>query len=255
MFLFGLSPVLAAVAIVPAIILLVYIYKLDRLEKEPRKLLFSLFILGALSTLPASLIETIGDLIMENSFIYGENAYNAVYYFIVVALTEELMKFLVLYFRTVKDPAFNCRFDGVVYGVFVSLGFAAAENIMYVAEYGLATGLLRAVTAIPGHACDGVFMGMWYGMSKFHMRRGNSERALYCSVMTIAVPFLIHGAYDYIATGSTMRGALLFIAYIAVLFIVSWRTVKRSAANDMYIGEDVRFAGYGGSDSGFDNRV
>ena len=87
-------------------------------------------------------------------------------YFGVVAFSEEGAKYFLLKRRTWNSAAFNCQFDGVVYAVFVSLGFALWENISYVLMYGLSTALVRAVTAVPGHACFGVFMGVWYGLAK-----------------------------------------------------------------------------------------
>lgn len=89
----------------------------------------------------------------------SSTAYNVLLYFVVVALSEEGFKYLLLKKRTWYSSEFNCQFDGVVYAVFVALGFALWENISYVLMYGLGTAAVRAVTAVPGHACFGVFMG------------------------------------------------------------------------------------------------
>ncbi len=77
-------------------------------------------------------------------------AYNVLLYFVVVALSEEGFKYLLLKKRTWYSSEFNCQFDGVVYAVFVALGFALWENISYVLMYGLGTAAIRAVTAVPG---------------------------------------------------------------------------------------------------------
>ena len=104
--------------------------------------------------------------------------YDALLYFGVVAVSEEGFKFLLLHRRTWRESEFDCCFDGVVYAVFLSLGFALWENIRYVLAYGFATAVARALTAVPGHACFGVFMGAWYGAARREAAlAGNGRRA------------------------------------------------------------------------------
>ena len=133
---YGTNPILMIAAIVPAVFLMRQVYRADRLEKEPPRLLISLAFMGIISTIIAVILETIGQYIISplnpNSIIY-----NAILYFIIVAFSEEWAKYVVLKLRTWKHPAFNCQFDGVVYSVFVGLGFALWENIQYVSMYGL----------------------------------------------------------------------------------------------------------------------
>ena len=150
--------ILVAAAVIPAVYLMVRVYRADRLEKEPAGLLIGLLILGVISTTLAGITEELGDAFLEEIFPQGGLLYDALLYFIVVALSEEGFKYLLLKIRTWKSPHFNCQFDGVVYAVFVSLGFALWENIAYVLRYGFGTAVARAVTAVRGHACFGVFM-------------------------------------------------------------------------------------------------
>ena len=157
--------IMIAAAVLPAMVLLIYVYRKDVTEKEPGNLLVNLLLLGALSTVFASITELLGQYVLDSISFESETLKNAILYFIVVALSEEGFKYLLLRYRTWKEPNFNCTFDGVVYAVFVSMGFAIIENIKYVFAYGLATALVRAVTAVPGHACFGVFMGVFYGLA------------------------------------------------------------------------------------------
>ena len=166
MFLFYVNPILIAAAIIPAIVLLRFVYKEDRLDKESPGLLLSLVIFGILSTFAAIVTEQIGEAILGILLPQSSTAYNVLLYFVVVALSEEGFKYLLLKKRTWYSGEFNCQFDGVVYAVFVALGFALWENISYVLMYGLGTAAVRAVTAVPGHACFGVFMGTFYGLAK-----------------------------------------------------------------------------------------
>lgn len=177
MFLFYVNPILIAAAVIPAIVLLRFVYKEDRLDKESPGLLLSLVIFGILSTFAAIVTEQIGETVLTLLLPQNSTAYNALLYFVVVALSEEGFKYLLLKKRTWYSGEFNCQFDGIVYAVFVSLGFALWENISYVLMYGLGTAAIRAVTAVPGHACFGVFMGAFYGLAKRYDNFGDEYRS------------------------------------------------------------------------------
>lgn len=137
--------------------------------------------------------------------------------------------------NTWKNPEFNCQYDGVVYAVFVSLGFALWENISYVLSYGFATALVRAVTAIPGHACFGVFMGVFYGIAKKLDNRGDDSFSGVYRFLAVLIPVTLHGAYDFIATRGSAAGGWYFIPFVAVLFIVSFIITSRTSKKDRYI--------------------
>ena len=229
------NPVLIAAAVLPALYLLYCIYQADRVEKEPAGLLVSLAISGIIATFLAMVTESIGYMVVGSVFWEGSVLYNFFFYFFVVALSEEGFKYLLLKKRTWNSPAFNCRFDGVVYAVFVSLGFALWENISYVGLYGLEVALLRAVTAIPGHACFGVFMGVWYGLAKKFDMYGNEEKAKRYRKLAVICPILLHGSYDFIASMENSWFTLIFIAFIAGLFHISLRMVRQQATRDHYL--------------------
>lgn len=230
------SPILIAAAAVPAIVLLGYIYRKDRLEKESWRILIKLVIMGIISTALAIVTEQLGSAILDSTLYPDSIAYGVLMYFGVVACSEEGFKYLLLRRKTWRSPEFNCQFDGVVYAVFVSLGFALWENIGYVAMYGFSTALARALTAVPGHACFGVFMGAWYGMAKKYDNQGSEAMCRRCRRRAFWLPVMIHGAYDFIASGYT--GLVWeFFVFIIVLFILALRKVKKLSAEDEYIDD------------------
>jgi len=225
--------VLVVAAVVPALFLMLRAYKSDRLEKEPPSLLWRLAIAGVLSSLIALVVERLLGYVLSAAVAQDSKLYDVLLYFVVVAFGEEGAKYFMLKRRTWRSPEFNCQYDGVVYALFVSLGFALWENISYVMTYGFSTALIRAVTAIPGHACFGVFMGAFYGMAKRRANDGDAAGSKALRVLAVLIPALLHGAYDYIA--STDGSILGFIAFIVVLFIVSFILIGRMAKNDRYI--------------------
>lgn len=241
MAIYYIDPVLAAAAIIPAVVLLIKVYQADRLEKEPVSLILSLVFFGVLSTAIAMVLEQVGTAVLGNYLPEGSVAYNAVLYFGIVAFSEEGAKYILLKKRTWRDINFNCQFDGVVYGMSVSLGFALWENLGYVAMYGFGTALVRAVTAVPGHACFGVFMGAWYGMAKRWEGAGFERRSKTCRTMALLLPALIHGCYDFIATYEDAGASGIFAVFVVLLFVVSLILVRRLSANDRYINNSGRF--------------
>ena len=236
--LFYTNPILIAAAIIPAVWLLRYVYRADVLEKEPKGLLLSLVLQGIFATFLALLTERVGDAILYLLFQEESLLYHFLLYFVVVALSEEGFKYLLLYRRTWHSPEFNCRFDGVVYAVFVSLGFALWENIQYVTMYGLGTAAVRALTAVPGHACFGVFMGAWYGMARWHENYGEYDKSKSYRRLALIVPTLLHGCYDFIATISGTLFGMIFVVFVVLMFAAARRTVMRLSQDDRYIDND-----------------
>ena len=84
----------------------------------------------------------------------------------------------------------------MVYAVFVSLGFAAFENVQYVFHYGLSVALPRA---------------LWAG---------------YLSAVAL------HGCYDACAMNGGRLATILFVLFVALLYFAVLRRVKREAAHD-----------------------
>lgn len=227
--------ILIAAAVIPAIALLVFVYKSDRVERESRSLIGRLIMMGIVSTFIAIMCENLGSAILGLFFSRATRLYNILLYFVVVGLSEEASKFTVLDRVTWDNVEFNCKFDGIVYAVTVSLGFALWENIDYVLSYGFGTALLRAVTAVPGHACFGVFMGAWYGMAKRCELRGDLEDCKTCRKLCIIMPAFLHGCYDYIASSDSTGSFLIFVVFVVIMFVISYAVVKRLSARDAYL--------------------
>ena len=226
---------LVIAAVLPAVWLMVKVYRSDRLEREPPRLLIGLALLGMISTALAGMAEQLGARILALFLEDGGLAYNALFFFLVVGPAEEGFKFAVLRWRTWKHPAFDCQYDGVVYAVFVSLGFALWENIGYVLLYGFQTAVTRALTAVPGHACFGVFMGVWYGVARRRSLNGDEEGAKKALRLCVIVPALLHGLYDFIASLRSGIFVLVFLAFVAAMFLTALRIVRRTARRDDYL--------------------
>lgn len=219
-------------AVLPAVFLMRYIYYEDTVEKEPRELLIRLVLLGVAAALVSIFLESLGKNLLSSLVDESSPVYTVVFAFVVVAVVEEGTKFYFLKRRTWNDPNFNYRFDGIVYAVFVSLGFAAFENISYVMGYGLTVAVPRAILAIPGHMGFAVFMGLFYGRAKLYENSGNMKMRnldLWAGYLSAV---LLHGLYDTCVMIGNVLCAVLFVAYVVLMYIVVIRLVKRESATD-----------------------
>jgi protease PrsW len=217
--------ILLAIATAPAFAWMIYIYLKDRHEKEPLGLLFKCFIAGCFSVIPAVLLESYGQFMGHG---ISTNSYNTfVFAFFVVGLSEEASKLLMVLLLAYRRKEFNEPFDGIVYCLMVSMGFAMVENILYVFSGenhadSVRIGILRVFTAVPAHATFSIIMGYFLGLSKFR----ENATAFYI-LLALAGAVLFHGAYDYFFMEVNYPGIFIggFVSLIVAL-LLSRKAIK-----------------------------
>ncbi len=216
--------ILISVALAPVIVLLIYVYNRDKYEKEPKRLLTKVFFFGILSVIPVYFIETALTNYWHTKYALPTMQLNTAAYdaFVVAAFTEEFFKILVFFIFIWKNKNFNEKFDGIVYAVFISMGFAAAENLLYVLGSGFGTGIIRAFTAVPAHAIFAVTSGYFLAFAKFKP----SGKVFYL-FLALAVPVLFHGIYDFILLAKNDLLLLIFIPYVIFILILALKGMKK----------------------------
>ena len=234
--------ILAFLAVLPAAVLLIVIYKLDNIEKEPVSLMAKVFGFGALSVISAILMEMAGSAILS-LFFRTENAlYNAIMYFCVVGFSEEIGKFVALKLGTWKNREFNFSFDGIVYGACATLGFATVENIMYCFQYGLSVAITRAIMSVPGHCIFGVFMGIYYGMAKRCELNGDEEGKKKNIFKSLLIPILLHGTYDFCLSYQYDGIMLVFIVFEIAMVTAAIKRVLKMSKTDSPLAPEMQMA-------------
>lgn len=203
---------LLIIALAPILIILIYVYVRDKYEKEPIGLLIKALVAGAFTVIPIIFVEKVLQAKGVSLTGYSSVVYTA---FVVAAFSEEVFKFIALYLLIWKNKEFNEKFDGIVYAVFISLGFAAVENVMYVFQHGHTTGIARALTAVPGHALFGVAMGYYFGLAKLSQK--NKTKNFF---LALIVPIGLHGLYDFILM---TEHEYLIVAFIPFLYFL-WKS-------------------------------
>ena len=261
---------LAIAALIPAAVLCVYVFKKDRVEKEPLGLLLLLLALGAVSCYPAAWAErAIGNVAAELFQPFDVSADAGVQLtskmyeiyllfdnFVRVALVEEGIKWAILLVVTRKSRHFNSLFDGLIYAVFVSLGFAALENVFYVTRYGWMNALTRAVLSVPGHMFFGVIMGYYYSMWHAYGKAREWEIGLRAEgsihsvaplfsgrrflVLSLLIPVLCHGWYDYCCSTDFSWATTALMLFVAFLYVYCFGKIGSMSRGDM---KDIHFVG------------
>lgn len=210
------------ISVIPVVIILLYVYIRDRKKPEPFIELIKAFFAGVIIVLP---ILFFGDLLPDfKDYSNGIEASLKVAFYS-AAIPEEGLKFLAFYFLIWRNKEFNEYFDGIVYAVFISLGFACFENILYVSEGGISVAIARAFTAVPAHAIFGILMGYFFALAKY-----KHNYRLLGILNAFIVPVIVHGLYDFFImaysnlsnSGNETISILFFVAFW-IFFIYSWK--------------------------------
>jgi RsiW-degrading membrane proteinase PrsW (M82 family) len=216
-------------AAAPVIAVIIYIYIKDKYEKEPKLLLLYSFLLGTIvSVLISSILYVIYDVLLPhpdklNIFHQFLKA------FFMIGLVEEFSKYIIVRYYAQPKKAFNEPFDGIIYAVMVSMGFAFVENVLYVFNGGVQVALLRAITAIPAHAVFAIIMGYFMGIAKF------SNHKVKWNLAGLSLAILFHGSYDFFLFINFIPGFSIgaFIA-LGIGIILARKAIKNHQNNSKF---------------------
>ena len=205
--------IVLAAALLPAILLWIYIWKQDP-QPEPTNRLVKAVLYGVVIFIPVGILEMAIKQVLfggEPITVFG----TTVMAFFVAAIPEESFKLLALWLVLRKNPCFDEHFDGIVYAVCVGLGFAAVENVLYVIgsqENWFSVAIARSLLAVPGHYAFGVLMGYYYSVYHFV---DHSPRTAACVLL---VPVLAHGVYDTLALSGLADATTGGLAFIILIY-------------------------------------
>jgi RsiW-degrading membrane proteinase PrsW (M82 family) len=194
-----------------------YFYIRDRYDTEPLRMVGKLFLIGMLSALPVMYgVHWVGN------YISSPYAHTI----LVVAVVEELSKFLLTYWFAVRHHEFDEEYDGIVYAVATSLGFATVENIIKVLALGWDAIPFRTLFTVPGHALFGVIMGYYLGKAKF--ADSNRKRVMF-GLLAFGYPWLVHSTYDSLLISEQTWLVALTIPFMIGLWINGLRKVREAS--------------------------
>jgi protease PrsW len=222
--------VFVAIAVLPAILLITWLYMQDKIHPEPKRAVYRLFLLGAAVVLPAGLLEQK----MMNADLPHSTGVRVTLMtaFFVAGMIEEFLKAAVFERAALQKGLIKYPIDAIVYAGAVGLGFATVENILYVTSSGFSTALLRSVTAVPAHFMFAILMGHFFAESVWNQKR----RAL-----GYIVPAIAHGIYDSFALSNGWLMDVFLVIYLLILMEISLRLIDKAkqlhpAKADMALG-------------------
>ncbi|MBA2879148.1 RsiW-degrading membrane proteinase PrsW (M82 family) [Anoxybacillus kamchatkensis] len=200
--------------IAPGLALLSYFYLKDEYETEPLSLVLRMFLYGTFLVFPLMFIQHVLKVehMLPNAFVEA---------FLSTSLLEEFFKWFVFYYAIYDHREFNEPYDGIVYGVSVSLGFATLENILYLFANGVEFAVTRALLPVSSHALFGVIMGFYLGRAKFGLPK-KEKNYIWLSFL---LPFFFHGIYDYILL-TQERWIYYMLPFMIFLWWLALRKVK-----------------------------
>jgi RsiW-degrading membrane proteinase PrsW (M82 family) len=228
---------LLGIAILPVVLLMVFIYRQDKYQKEPVKSLIKAFIGGMIAIPLDIIIVTMLDLALGETFLAQTVFFSA---FMEAGIPEELCKFIIFMIFIWRDKNFDEYFDGIVYACFIGLGFACLENIMYVFDAtivslagGFVTSFFRALLSVPGHFLFGAILGYFLSMAKF--RPEKKGKYIWTGLL---LAMLAHGLFDWLlmvtdrlGTGLTILVYGLFILGDIGLWFCAIGLIRRQQEN------------------------
>ncbi|MCH2046055.1 MAG: PrsW family intramembrane metalloprotease [Saprospiraceae bacterium] len=217
--------VLLILAILPGSLIAFWIYRQDKHAPEPHRRLALCFFYGVLTTIAAGTLEVLGKNLLlglhSNIFHFSKLSFLLIYSIMVISLIEELVKFLVLRYHIYPKEDFDEPIDGIVYAVMIGMGFATAENILYVfstknIDHAMYIALLRMFTAVPAHASFAILMGYFVGMAKF----ANYTQRFSLKLKGLLSAILAHGLYDFYLFYGNSSPDTLWLSYLAFVVLL-----------------------------------
>lgn len=188
--------------ILPSLAWLFYYLRKDR-HPEPKGMIIKIFLWGALITIPVFFVQ-IGMRRMLDSFDLSYFAYSLIYWFLVISLTEEIFKYLVIRFKAMGSPHLDEPIDFMIYMIIAALGFAAVENVLYlfapveglsfntIVNRALVVSVIRFMGATFLHTLCSAVIGYAIAISYCDMKNKIFEMTL-----GILGAVLLHGLYDF----------------------------------------------------------
>ena len=203
-------------AILPAIVLLYYIYRRDP-KKEPLSMLVRGFGYGLVAAVIAITLETIVAVVGFSTDEPSGVIECVMTAFLGAAIPEELAKFIMLWLMLKRNRYFDEYFDGIVYTVSIGMGFAAVENVGYLftnIDQWQEVAVMRGLFSVPGHFAFAVLMG--YFFSLVHIGGRHTQRDKW---LVLAVPVLAHGLFDALLFIGSLGGIFASLLTIAFLLL------------------------------------
>jgi len=226
-------------ALVPAVLWLIFFYQQDRKEPEPKRVVLRVFLFGALMASGAG--EPIIDLFRVDGWFHGSAWLRLGALILIVGVTQEFFKYAAVRYTVFPTADFRGRMDGIIYGVAAGLGYATALNLAYIlSNQGvvLFVGSLRMVNTTLAQAGFVAITGYFLAGAR------NGDRPVWWVPAGLTIAAVLNGVVAFLRREITVQGLtyrpvnalFLSIAFVAValgiLFFMIRRAERRTGRGD-----------------------
>ncbi len=203
-------------AIVPSVLVVLFFFFRDRF-REPPKVVGITFLLGFIFIFPLSSLNVLFDEFGANLNV-SELGYTIYLHLFRAGFHEELYKYLILIFYCSRHTQFDEPMDAIVYGLAVSLGFSARENIDYILNYEyyqVSAEYMAGIRLIPTimHATSSMIMALFLSKAIF-----TNQSVQVRLILALLIPALFHGTYNILIGEYIILGVLILI--IALIYVL-----------------------------------
>jgi len=216
-------------ALLPSLIWLLFFLKKDA-NPESNEMILKVFLWGMFATLPIiSLyffiealdywIETIDLIEGFLAFISSSTIIYILYLFLGIALVEEVLKYLVVRGKVLKNSELDEPLDVMLYMIIAALGFAALENILYLFQAEtlpdvLWTNLLRFIAPVFGHALWSGTLGYFLALSFYEPRQ-----KLKLLLFGFFLASFLHASFNYVIIKAAETDDQRWLIWIIIMII------------------------------------
>jgi protease PrsW len=211
--------------ILPSLMWLFYYLRKD-IHPEPKAMILKIFIWGALITLPVFFIQ-IGLKHLLDMADINSLANNLIYWFLIIAFSEEFFKYLVIRVKVDNSPNLDEPLDIMLYMVIAALGFAAVENVLYLftpmgqmplnqlVDRALFIDIIRFIGSTFLHTLCSAVIGYSLAFSFYEAKR--KSIFIIAGIITATV---LHGLYDF--SIMTLSGYAKFAVPIIIIITLAF---------------------------------
>lgn len=199
--------------IIPAVLWLWFWLREDSKHPEPARLIIATFLAGIMSIIPTFFAEK-----YASEYITDPTTLLTVW-----ALIEEVMKFGAAYIVALRTRYYNEPIDAIIYLITASLGFAAAENFLFIINSqdtisSLLTGSMRFVGASLLHTLASAFIGSMMALS-FNRHYFTKLISVIFAILTSTVLHTSFNVFIIRSDGGNISVVFLSL-WLAIIFLI-----------------------------------
>ncbi|MAZ67176.1 hypothetical protein CL652_00155 [bacterium] len=213
--------------ILPALVWVWFWNREDAKHPEPKQLIVAAFLVGMVTVAAVIPLEKMATVFLSGTAMV-----------VAWAAIEEIMKFALAYFTVLSHKANDEPIDPLIYMITVALGFAAAENTLFLIDpisnsgiiESILTGNFRFLGATLLHVLASSAVGLMLGLA-FYRRK---LVKFWYGAIGLILAIILHGLFNFFilkSNGNELMQVFMFVWIGLILLLIAFEHVKRITRN------------------------